>query len=302
MADTLRAITRATRWSDELAYTYPLQRCLCYGRQPSVLQHVNAHGTRAPLDAAGARTHSVWVGFLDYNNDEYERERSMRDYFFLPMNWLTVKLTGRSFIHCQLYFWDELRKQYYTFSVNDRMPVYVEHKTHFRKGWRFVRLGVTEQQEVLVHNFCVAQLGKELNTAGQHWLLISPVSGGGRTWFCSELATAALEAAGLIDYGAWPGVTCAAGAAMHHLFDYLTKHCITCPTELLAGNPISVAELHKAAVSRGKIALTNELPASVVSHATNSTTPLLSNDLAEQLVAMPVLRPQISLDHYVVKR
>lgn len=250
------------------------------------------------------RCHRVWVAFLRYKNDEYESEKSMRDYILFPMNWLTVQATGWPYIHCQLVIWDEIRKQYVTFSVDNKRPVHVYDKKTFRAGWDFIELGVTEQEELLIYNFLVAQLGKPLNTSGQMLSLVLPSSGRGHTWFCSELVAAALDHAGLIDYKAWPGIKEAAAVAPHHLYIYLTRYCLTCTITKLEGNPVSVASIHRAAVSAGKISLSEDrLPTSVVQHAAPAPPPpaLLAIDLSEQLANMPLPAPDV-LSAFVIRR
>lgn len=298
--------TREKRWGSELRYTYQITRGLSYGQTPSALGQVNAHGTRPPLDMSpdgGPRNCSVYIAFLEYDNNEYEKERSMRDYFLLPMNWLTVKMTGRQFIHVQPVFWDAVQKTYVTFSVDSVRRVHVYDRKGFRGGWKFLQLSLTEREEILMYNFCVQQLGKELNTSGQLSIFIWPISGEGQTWFCSELVAAALESAGLVDYNVWPEVRQPAAAAPHHIYDYLLKHCRRCPVTLLNGNPVSMVAVHRAAQERGKIELsTSALPTSIVSHATNSQQ-RMPNDLTSQLAAMPLAPPRVStLDGLLIKK
>lgn len=289
--------TKDTRWGTELAYTYDASRCFCYGQKPSPLEKINLHAHRPPLDTTADckdRSHRVWVAFLLYNNKEYESERSMRDYYIVPMNWLTTVVTGRDFIHVQLVFWDETRKQYYTYSVDAKRPVHVYDKKEFRSGWAFVELRTTEQREMLVRSFLIAQLGKELNTSGQRFVLLKPISGGGKTWFCSELVAAALAHAGLIDYSAWPGIKTPEAAAPHHIYDYLLDHCLTCDVELLPGNPVAIATMHAAAKANGKIDLApaGALPSSIASHATAAQPPApAKTDLIDVLASMQITRP-----------
>jgi hypothetical protein len=292
-----------SHWSTNEVYKQAVARGLSYGVAPSTINQVNEHGTRPPLDmspSGGPRNCRVYVAFLNYQNNEYEQERSMRDYVLLPMNWLTVQLTGRPFIHVQLVFWDALRKTYVTFSVDSAHPVHVLSTKGFRAGWSFVQLDLTEREEIAVYNFCVAQLGKPLNTAGQLWIFLKPVSGRGNSVFCSELVVQALESAGLVDYAVWPEVKEAAGAAPHNLFDYLTKYCRRCPTTLMLANPVHMIAVHREAQTRGKIDLpVGGLPISIVDHVTS--------DLTSQLAAMPLTTPaparsMSSLDSLLIKK
>jgi hypothetical protein len=295
-------VCAANHWSSLDRYSFQRQRCLCEGRPLSVYARPTSPGMRAPLDtsARAPRTHSMYLAFLKYQNSEYEPERSFRDYALLPMNWLTVTLTGRDYIHCQPVFQDQGdngEPQYYTFSVDNARPVHVYDSKSFRAGWDFVKISVTEQQELAMYNFCVAQLGLPLNATGQLTILFMSYSGGGRSWFCSELATAMLEAAGLVDYSAWPGVTCAAGAAPHNLYDYLTKHCTRCDVELMQGNPVSMMRTHQAAQSAGPISLAGgALPVSIVRHAASASS---NADLVDFISALPLERepaPRSALD------
>lgn len=288
-------VCAANHWSSLHRYSFPRQRCLCEGRPLSIYSRSMPAGLRPPLDtsARAPRTHGVYMAFLKYQNDEYEPERSMRNYAILPMNWLTVKLTGREYIHCQPVFQDQGdngEPQYYTFSVDNARPVHVYDSKSFRAGWDFVKLNVTEMQELAMYNFCVAQLGLPLNVTGQLTILVVSYSGGGRSWFCSELATAMLEAGGLIDYSAWPGVDRPSAAAPHNLYDYLTKHCTSCDVELLPGNPISLMRTHIAAQNAGPIRLAGgTLPVSIVQHAASATTVPNANELADfiQRIGLP---------------
>jgi len=273
--------TSEQRWGTRAEYTTQLPRCLCFGERPSARQARTAAQPRPPITADDA-THVVWVAFLLYDNDEYEGERSMRDYLFLPMNRLTVMLTGEDFIHCQMVFWDARQRRYYTYSVDAQRPVHVWDRKGFRAGWKFVRLRVTERQEVLMQNFLARQLGKPINRSGQLTVLFWPTSGRGESWFCSELVTAALDEAGLVDYEAWHDVTKPADAAPHHIFHYLTEQCTRCVVELMAGNPVQITSVHERAASRGSIAIRRgQLPQAVADFAERGA-------VANFIAALPV--------------
>jgi hypothetical protein len=317
-------VSRDTRWGTQSDYTMEKGRCLCRGQKPSASSRLDLSAPRPPLDMSpgASRNHTVWVAFLMYDNDQYQQERSLRDYI-IPMNWLTTVVTASPFIHCQLVLWDEQRKQYYTYSVDDRRPVHVYHEKAFRRGWRFVALSLTEREELLVHNFCVQQLGKPLNHAGQLAIFFMPQSGNGQSWFCSELVAAALAQAGLLDFASWSAADKPCKVAPHMLFDYLLNHCTACPVTLLPGNPVSLANLHKAAARAGKIsqALTaSGLPLSIASHATSATpsppppqssaatqpppTFNPANSLAVRLAALPARVPRrpSTLDCLIIRK
>jgi hypothetical protein len=214
---------------------------------------------RAPL-STNEKTHTVWVAFLMFVNEEGPGEQSMKDYWLIPWNRMTVWLTGEDFIHCQIVFWDAVRQRYYTYSVDGDHPVFVLDRKGFNKGWKFVKISVTEAQELLVQNFLIAQLGKILNASGQVALgalqlgIISHgSSGNGEAWFCSELAAAALEHAGIVNYEEWPGFAGAYDVAPHNLFHYLLERCSTAPIELMAGNPVRIREVYERRKAEGAI-------------------------------------------------
>jgi len=221
-------------------------------------------------------------------------------------------VTGSPMIHCQLVFWDQARKQYYTYSVDDSRPVHVYDRKAFRRGWRFVALDLTEREELIAQNFCAAQLGKPLNSAGQLTIFLLPQSGRGHSWFCSELVAAALKAAGILQFDQWRGVNRPCEVAPHMLFHFLTKHCTTCPVTLMRNNPVSLLNLHKQAASAGKIELSgSSLPPSVTSHVRSAQNPpsqqqrpkLADISLTTQLATLAPRRQNASpLDHLVFKK
>lgn len=229
-------------------YTVPRQRCLCAGREPPAV----APAVRGPFD--GNHTHRVLVAFLRLENEEYQAEASLRTYFCLPMNAITVWLTQRPWIHCQLVFWDCELRQYYTFSVDSDRPVHVFDRKSFERGWDFLALYVTEQCELRIHNFLVEQLGKTMNSSGQLTALFCPLDSGGERWFCSELVAAALQAGGVIDFGAWEAADGPYSVVMHQLYDFLRYECRTCIVRPLSGNPVAVERMFTH-LERSSIAL-----------------------------------------------
>ena len=257
-------------------YCTTRSRCMCYAQPPSAARRVNCRAPRPPMRRDDTR-HFVYAAFLLYDNDETANMRSMRDYAFVSMNWLTTVLTQRQFIHVQLVFWDEERKNYYTYSVDNQRPVFVAvYKSFARRGWKFVRLAVNEQQEVAMHNFLVAQLRKPLNSVGQMFALLYGSSGNGQSWFCSELAAAALEAAGIVDYEQWDGVENSAQVAPHNLYDYLTQQQRVCAARIMQANPIAMNQLSAAAARSGPVsrALDEDgLPISLYEHVQGARAP-----------------------------
>jgi hypothetical protein len=271
------AATASTRWGTYGAYTYPLARCRCHGRQPRLngpSAGDNLGQQRAPLNSTQTSC-SVWVGFLLDKNDEYVPGGSLSSSL---MNRAAVWLTGAPYIHCQMVFWDEERQVYYTYSVDDTRPVHVWDRKGFKAGWRFVRLCVTERQELVMQNFLAAQLGKPLNRPGQLSVLFFPIPGEGESYFCSELVAAALEAAGVINYDEWPGVTQAAEVAPHELFSYLNERCTTVRRELLPGNPVRMRDVVQQSAARGTIPLrSGRIPMSVDDHAAGASNSSVAN-------------------------
>lgn len=250
-------------------YTLRRQRCVCWGREP--LEGVTeARRQPARLPMNGAQTHRVWVAFLRLKNEEYEAEASLQSYCCLPMNKITVWLTQRPWIHCQLVLWDDEKRLYYTFSVDSGRPVHVFERKEFQAGWDFLELRVSEACELRIYNFLVAQLGKPMNRSGQLMALFFPLDSGGERWFCSELVAAALEAGGVIDFAAWDGIDGPCGVVMHQLYDYLLTDCRTCTVRLLPGNPVAVANIFKHLEQPGaRIALRTDdgLPQSLAAAA-----------------------------------
>lgn len=250
-------MTSEHHYPSDPRYLAPLARCLCCGQSPSIRKRIDAQAPRAPIN--DAPVHEVLVAFLLYKNEEYGQQTSLRDYMFLSVNWVTTLLTRRDFIHVQLVFWDELQKVYYTYSVNDKENVNVTTRKRFSKrSWKFLRLKVTETQELAMLNFLRAQLGKPLNRTGQFMALLTGASGGEEQWFCSEMVAEALDRAGLVNYRTWNGVSAAEQAAPHHIYDYLLHECVACQVSELRGNPLDLDDMMKKAAARGAAPLVSE--------------------------------------------
>lgn len=242
MATTTTANGDAPRYVPPV-FKRRLTRCLCRGAMPSLapLSAAERYNHRAPID--DEKRHPVWIALLEYDNDVYERERWLVDYYILPMNRLTVWWSGWPFIHCQIVFWNALEKKYYTYSSDHRRGVSAFDEKTFARGWRWIRLSVSERQELAMHNFLVAQLGKPMNALGQYmaWTWF-PASGCERRWFCSELITRVLQEGGVIldttvqPESTWP----------HNLYLYLLQQCAYLPRPTLQeANPISVTDFHR---------------------------------------------------------
>lgn len=251
-------------------YTVHRQRCVCWGREPLESVGEAARRPQVQMPMNGAPMHRIWVAFLRYKNDEYEPEASLRTYCCLPINRVTVWLTQRPWIHCQLVLWDDEKRLYYTFSVDSGRPVHVFERKEFQNGWDFLELRVSEACELRIYNFLVAQLGKTMNSSGQLMALFFPLDSGGRRWFCSELAAAALEAGGIIDFSTWDEVDGPYAVVMHQLYDYLVDECRSCIVRKLPGNPVAVSVMYRRLEQPGvRIAMKTDdgLPQSLASAA-----------------------------------
>jgi len=160
-------------------------------------------------------SHYAWIAYLDYDNDDphYRKEEWLRDYYLLPVNWLTAKLSGSSYFHCQMIFWNQMQGAFVTVSVDSyRRHVFAETRKEFKcKGWIFQRITVTAQQEIAMYEFLVEQVQqrRHFNQVGAYSIWLRPTDTGGRSWFCSQLATATLQHAGylrnVVPYSVYPG-------------------------------------------------------------------------------------------------
>jgi hypothetical protein len=144
------------------------------------------------------------MAFLNYDNDEagYRREEFARDYRALAVNWWTTVLSRSSIFHCQMFFWNEHQGTFITFSVDAYAKrVCADTKKQFSRGWTFLRIPVTREQEVAMYEFFVAQVAaaKPFNSFGAYMLFFRPVDQAEeQSWFCSQLDVAALQRAGFL--------------------------------------------------------------------------------------------------------
>lgn len=157
---------------------------------------------QASFGGSSGGEHYVWLAFLRLDNDQYEPEQWLRDYFCLPTNRLTCLLTGSDLFHCQCFFWDQALATFVTFTVDaHHQVVHCNAQKQFRRGWRFLRLTVTQDQEQRMYAFLRGQAdaARPFNWLGALLLLFAwPVDTGTSAWFCSQLDVAALHAAGLL--------------------------------------------------------------------------------------------------------
>ena len=112
----------------------------------------------------GDGKHAIWVAFLDIDNDHYEGPVCGTDYMFCSPDRLTRFFTGSSLKHCQVMFWDKRMGASLTYDVNDTHKCVFEAqmKQFGRRGWTFVRINVSREQELSALDFMREQLGKPL--------------------------------------------------------------------------------------------------------------------------------------------
>jgi len=147
---------------------------------------------------ASDQNHYVWIAFLSYENEEFQKEEWCTNYFCFSINKLATWWTESDIIHCQIAFQDNTPGNYITYSVDSVTgEVWCEQRDFSKEGWRFARIRVTMDQENRIRKFLQAQLGKPFNSCGINMFWLCPWSGGGEKWFCSELTMAALQRAGL---------------------------------------------------------------------------------------------------------
>lgn len=175
---------------------------------PEWVERFDDDGTCPCGGALGApgeeEQHYVWMAFLDYDNDEegYRRPRRGRDYRFFDVNYWTSVLSRHPIFHCQMFFWHQYGRYFITFSIDAHADrVWVSTKKTFSRGWRFVRLRVSREREMVMYNFFVAQVaaGKPFNGFGSYMLFVRPIDTQEDSWFCSQLDVAALQRAGFLE-------------------------------------------------------------------------------------------------------
>jgi len=147
------------------------------------------------------REHYVWIAFLHYDNDESEYRPSDEGTWASFVNYATCVLDWSSIFHCQAFFYDHDRRTFVTFSVDAaRNRVFSSDRKRFSRGWTFVRLRVSADEELAMYNFLVRQeqAGARFNAHGARLVLIRPVDTRDGSFFCSQLVVAAFQAAGLL--------------------------------------------------------------------------------------------------------
>ena len=100
-----------------------------------------------------------------------------------------------------MFFWHHSHRAFITFSIDAvRNRVFSSARKRFARGWTFVRLEVSAEQEIAMYNFFVEQLERRVpfNFVGSYALFFRPIDSRGRAYFCSQLVTEALRAGGAL--------------------------------------------------------------------------------------------------------
>lgn len=170
------------------------------GGDPTACPCEGAYDGGVPEQGDRAR-HYVWVAFLHEGNEDYRREEWLRDYYLLPTNWLTCRLSRSDIYHCQMFFWNQRQQSFVTFSVDaHQRHVHYSTRKQFGRGWTFVRLTVSRDQERTMYEWLARQAlaRAPFNQLGAMLLFLRPIDTGGHAWFCSQLVVVALQQAGFL--------------------------------------------------------------------------------------------------------
>lgn len=188
------------------------------------------------------KDHSVLIAFLLLHNDEFEQPESMRDGAIIPWNRLACWFGNTDICHVQPVFWIDERDQFGTFSADRERGVhYMERKAFAAKGWKWVQINVTADQERAMYNFLSGEIGKPFATWGSLLAYIWPAPSNGMSWFCSQLTVAALQAGGLLKN--WRD---AHTVKPHELYEFLAVGFVERPKALLLTNPVQASLIIKA--------------------------------------------------------
>jgi hypothetical protein len=151
------------------------------------------------FDASHSGQHYVFLAFRHRKNGDYDSERWIRDYYVIPWNWATEKLSGSSMIHTQFFFWNHTDQTFDTVNVDAfRNVVHRQEHKEFKFGWTFLRLRVERWQENLLYHFLstTAATAPPFGAWTARCMFFWPWAGRGQTYVCSELAIAALHMIG----------------------------------------------------------------------------------------------------------
>ena len=184
-------------------------------------------------------SHVIWVAFLLYDNDDFDEPASLRD-TILPVNLIACWLGNTNIIHCQIVGWDDDNDTFITWSADQERGVHKFTRKTFARGWKFIQIDVTLEQELAVFAFLDAQVGKRFDRMGIFWLYVWPVPSDGSRWFCSELVVAALQHGGLLRNWRAPHTV-----KPHELYEYMERGFIERPKALLLNNPVQATALQR---------------------------------------------------------
>ena len=156
--------------------------------------------------------HYVWVAFLHRNHDE-ARERARLDgtCWDRLTNRAICWLDWSTIFHVQLMFYNAMHSEFVTFSIDaEANRVWARTRKLFRRGWTFVRLEISAAQECAMYEFLGDHVRRHTpyDALGAYASIVRPIDNHHTSFFCSQLAAAALQAGGLLrnmrDYAITP--------------------------------------------------------------------------------------------------
>ena len=104
-------------------------------------------------------------------------------------------ISSSDLIHCELVLPTAKRE---AFSITAGGKVFLTDKKQFsRTHWRFINVITTPAQNRALMEFARAQVDKPFNSYGYYLTPLGGWSGGNKSWYCSELCCAALQAIGI---------------------------------------------------------------------------------------------------------
>ncbi len=109
-------------------------------------------------------------------------------------------MSGSPYIHCEL-----ILPGGEAVSILANGTVFMTPAKRFsRSDWTFKRVAIDESQRVALYAWACAQQGKPFNKLGYYTQPVLGWSGGGNSYFCSELCATGLQVAGVLDSGVRP--------------------------------------------------------------------------------------------------
>lgn len=194
---------------DDLAkvrYTAPnASSCLCEGQ----------------YFGPGTAVHVVFVGFVSSDptismgaGSVASRQPSLGARFFNTIT--TMMSDDTKIIHTQLIFYDAEKELFYTYTAAKEGGITCWYIKSFVGSWRFIRIIVTEEEELAMRNFSAFHIGKPFSTWGAIWAPIWPRQTTMQAFFCTEIVMLAMQHAGFVTNWRRP-----AAVLPHELYHYL---------------------------------------------------------------------------------